>query len=210
MTGEKSIKALQNLVLRHLGQELAESGFSVRPSKQDYVREVTDAIWIAHAGFVRHRVEIEVSLDLAISLTSIVALLARIGCNDPHAATIGAELGNLVDGRPRRWTVRSELDATTAAKDIAEEFRRFGLPWLNEFSDLNAVHAVLAANDRRSWLLMPLHARRFTILLATAVLVKRYTDLPELIRSSRAFLERQGDRDIAAFDDFVGRLNELA
>jgi hypothetical protein len=91
--------------------------------RQDFVREVPSGQWIVHVSFIRHPEDVDATADLAVRLEPVERLLEAAGYGQGQGATIGAELGNIVDGRPRRWTIQSAADCPVVAEEMASEIR---------------------------------------------------------------------------------------
>jgi hypothetical protein len=200
--------SLQRGLLQELASRLPEDGFKPRMKRQDFVREVPSGQWIVHVGFIRHPDDVDVTVDPAVRLEPVERLLEAAGYGHGQGATIGAELGNIVDGRPRRWTIQSAADCPVVAEEMASEIRKFALAWLERHSDPRAVFGILAQQDRQSWLYSPVHVKRCLTLVALATHLESDEKADEVARECRSFLQARNDPQLRVFDHHVRALLE--
>lgn len=206
MTGKAGVKLLQDALMNALAGEVSLLGFTPRMKQQKFVREMGDCTWVIHVGFARHQQDVDVTIDLAVLLVSVNQLFKKVGAEHWGTATIGAELGNLVDRRPRRWTVTSELDATTIAREMRSEIEKFGIDWLQRFSRLETVYETLAPNDLQSRLLMPLQVKRCAIVLTLALLLRTKEEAQQVFNECRSLLSSRAEPLMSTFDEYAARL----
>lgn len=208
MTEEVGIKFLQDALLKVLAVEAASLGFTPRIKQQKFIRVVGDCTWVVHVGFVRHQHDVDATIDLGVLITPVEQLFAKAGLDKLGSATIGAELGNLVDRRPRRWTIETEADAARVASEMRSEIEKFGIDWLQRFSRLETVYETLVANDLQSRLIMPLQVKRCLILLALALLLRTKEEAQQVSLECRAFLVDRAEPMLPTFDDYAAKLLE--
>ena len=208
MTEEVGVKFLQDALLKLLAVEVASLGFTPRVKQQKFIRTVGDCTWVVHVGFVRHRLDVDATIDLGVLITPVEQLFAKTGLDQLGSATIGAELGNLVDRRPRRWTIEAEADVARVASEMRSEIEKFGIDWLQRFSRLETVYETLVANDLQSRLIMPLQMKRCVILLTLALLLRTKEDAQQISLECRSFLSGRAEPMLDTFDDYVAKLLE--
>jgi hypothetical protein len=202
MSDARSVKELENVVLDTLSLELAQLRFRPRLSRQEFVAKSSNAVWVVHVGFIRHTGDVDATLDLGVSLPSVEKVLSTAGWQGAGSATVGTEFGNVVDGRPCRWSIRTESDAQRVAAEMASNIAKFGIDWFTRFSDLKMLLQSLQTEDRAASLLMPLRAKRYAIALALASLLQSSSDLQTLARTCHALLAESNDQQLAIFDRF--------
>ena len=206
MSDSGIIKESQEALLRALTTQLRRFGFAPRVAQQDYTRDDGRGRWVIHVGFVRHKADVDATLDLGVLLVPVERLLQRAGFGGKGGATLGAELGNIVDGRPRRWTIRGPQEAASVAQEMSVEISAFGLDWLRRFSDLKTVYEILAPNDRLSWLYSPLHVKRCLVLVAIARLLESREAAERVAQECRSFLLARNDPQVGVYDDHARRV----
>jgi len=208
MTQKSGVKLLQEALLRALAVEVAALGFTPRIKQQEFIRVVGDCTWVVHVGFVRHRDDVDATIDLGVLLAPVEQSFTKTGLDQLGSATIGAELGNLVDRRPRRWTVETEADAARVASEMRSEIEKFAIDWLQRFSRLETVYETLVANDLQSRLIMPLQMKRCLILLALALLLRTREEAQRISLECRAFLSSRAEPMLHTFDGYAKKLLE--
>ncbi|MCC6316974.1 MAG: hypothetical protein IT361_04710 [Gemmatimonadaceae bacterium] len=206
MNKPPNLKHLQKSLLRDLAEHLGTRGFRARFGEQTFVKIEADFTWVVHVAFIRHEDDVDATLDLGLRLGAAQELLEKSGHGDRKGVTIGAELGNLIDGRPRRWSMRSELDASEAAREMFAELEKFGYAWFERYSDLEYVRRVLAANDRESRLVSPLPANRCLTAVALAALTSEEAEARAVADQCREYLKSRNDPQLPLFDRHVSHI----
>lgn len=201
-----NIRALQNGLLDALAQRLGEIEFKLSKRQQAYVRQVSDAKWFVHVAFVRHQEDVDTTIDLAIRLNKVERLLTDAGYGHSQGATFGAELGNLVDGRPQRWTVFDSSTCDSVADAMYASVRKFALPWFERHQDLEYIFSVLVSHDPMSCLYSPIPVKRCLTLVALAKHLGGTEHAQDVAQHCRAFLEARNDPQLRAFDYHVAEL----
>jgi hypothetical protein len=208
MSERSGVKFLQDALLTALTVEVAPLGFVPKTKQQKFIRVVGDCTWVVHVSFAKHRHDVDAAIDLGVLLSPVEQLFTNTGSHQWGSATIGAELGNLVDRRPRRWTIEKEADAARVASEMRSEIAKFGIDWLQRFSRLEVVYATLLANDLESRLIMPLQAKRCLLLVALALLLRTKEEARRVSLECRSFLTSRAEPMLSVFDEQATRLLE--
>lgn len=202
---------LQKALLARLATSLRGYGFEDRPVGQDFYRRTPQGRWILHLGFVPHAADVDVTTGIGIRIDGVEELVNRyngaLSARDRHrTATMGIDLGNLADHRQRRWTLRGSDDVEPVAASIVHEFEKFGIPYLERFSDLEAMLEVLSRNDESGWLHSPIHWARCERAVALALILGRRDQARAIADSGVAFLAGRGDRELQDFRQSLANL----
>ena len=88
-------------------------------------------------SFIKHAHECDVTADVAIRVDALEDLLNEWNATLSKAErkqthSMGAELGNISEGRQRRWTLATEDDIPEAVSSVMELFESVGLPYREE------------------------------------------------------------------------------
>lgn len=211
MTTRSLLQDLQQSLLLRLASEMPKYGFSKKVIDQAFYRSVPFGRWIFHVSFIPHETDFDITADVAIRVDAVEDLVnADIKLlssrEKKETATIGAELGNIADGRQRRWTVASPGDVDAVAMAMLHEFEVFGMPYFERFSDLGVMLDVLAANDRSAWLHSPFHTHRCKRVVALAVVTGDIELARTLSGRCATFLKERNESDVSSFSQFVERV----
>jgi hypothetical protein len=162
-----STAELRNALLKRLGAQLSPMGF--RKSEQAFAKRWGAGKLLVHLSFVRHADDFDVLVDVAVRHDPIED---RLNADRPQlskrerskTATVGVELGNWSLGRPLRWTVSTPADLDPVGRQLLEEVCRTGLPFLEQFAQLEELERVLAADDKMARLICPIAEKRSAVL----------------------------------------------
>lgn len=209
MTSRKEVK---HRLLAEVGDRLREHGFALRAGDQSFVRKRPSGRSAFHLAFIDHESDFDVTADVAVRFDDVEELVH--GQNPLLSArarketyTLGAELGNLADGRQRRWSVLGESDLPRIADDIYAWFLRFGLPYIERYSSRENALSALSDNGPTGWKHSPVHLLRCQRALALAGSLGHTEAARHLAEVSERFLESHHNRDDAAqFRSFAKRI----
>jgi hypothetical protein len=156
---------LREEFLTRLAAELDPLRF--RRRQQSYKREAGDRRQVLHLSFVKHPAGFEVTADVALRLHAVEERrpdrmelpIAR----RRETATIGAELGNLHCGEPKRWRVECADDIPPIVTDVMHWLALAGTPFFERFATDSAVLATLERDDRQARLICPIPGVRHTV-----------------------------------------------
>jgi hypothetical protein len=154
-----ALKDLRAALLSRLDEALRPLGF--RKRQQSFHLESGPCRRSFHVAFVNHASDFDVTADMAVRHHAVEDLLnaERLhlsGRQKNDTATVGAELGNIAGVGQHRWQVAEAGDVEHVAEDILDWFRRVGEPFLQRYSDLDAVSQVLAADGAEARLICPI------------------------------------------------------
>ena len=112
------------------------------PREQSFTRKTLFGRQTFHVSFIRHAHDCDVTGDVAIRIDDLEDLLNEWNATLSKAEqkqthSMGAELGNLSEGRQRRWTLASEDDIPEVVSSVMALFESVGLPYLEKYSDLD-------------------------------------------------------------------------
>lgn len=191
-------------LLRGIGDRIAWLGFNPRISQQIFWRKSNNAAWFLHVSFIPHRDDFDVTADVAIRIDEIEQLVNQYDTKlrpseRRRSSTLGAELGNLSQGHTRRWTVSHAADVPSICDQIVEAFERIGIPFLQEFSELENAHAVLVSSEPRHRLLCPVLGPQAMRAVASTHLLGKTREIARLVRELEVKLTAKQDLYL---DDF--------
>ena len=160
-----------------------------------------------HLSFIKHKADFDVTVDVAVRLDELENLLNEHRGNLSEAQkkntfTLGAELGNISEGRQKRWTVASLDDIKPAAKSIMDAFVAIGVPYLEKYSDVESVLETLSGDDRAAWLHAPIHDDRAKSAIALAFLLGDRERFSQLAAAKTEFLKSRNDFGLTSFLQF--------
>ncbi|MDX3905813.1 MAG: hypothetical protein QHC78_09010 [Pigmentiphaga sp.] len=200
----------QQQLLQAVAAGVTPHGFTPQPKEQSFVRPFPEGRQEFHLGFIEHEADFDVTADVAIRFERLEELVNadnKLLSKKEKAATasLGIELGNLVQGAQFRWTVAGEPDVAKVAASLIEWFAQHALPYFERYSDLAAAYDLLAPADRSAWGHHPLHGSRAKRVLGLAALLGR-DDLQAVAARQEQYLQELKDFGLADFKRFADRV----
>jgi hypothetical protein len=163
---------------------------------------------VLHVAFVRHDdIDFDVVLDFALRIDPVERLIGEITGRDTHdGTTLGNELGNIIDGKQRRWKIAAPEDIEPAVSGILRAAETVLFPYFNRYSDPK--QALTALRDPQyGYRHSPFDSRRYTRALALAAVLNDRAAMEEITREGRAKLFGAHDEGAARrFDEFASKL----
>jgi hypothetical protein len=193
----------------------ARHGFKGRAADQVY-RLAKPFGWAGfHIAVIPNpNIDFEVAADVGLRWDAIERLVAA--AEEPHPlikdkdkvkrATIGCEFGNIKGTGYRTRTVASERDIPSVTAALEDELTAIGLPYINRYSEIGELLALLSRNDLEATLSCPLHDSRCKRAVAAAIVAGRDDLVDGIVRQSETFLSDQDHAGLPAFLMFVSRL----
>lgn len=197
-------------LFRLLGLRMQALGFTHQPVHQAFWKHVPVGAWVVHVSVIKHESDLDLTMDVAVRVDAVENCINRwnaglTAADKKRTVTVGAELGNIVDGRPRRWTIAGPSECTEVADAMVEEFEKFGAPYLTRMSNLEALLDAIATGDRSSWLHSPIHGIRSKKAVALALVLGKRDLALERVGKFTAMLHAQRDFGLASFRAFANR-----
>lgn len=159
------VRQTQKGLLLEMGKRIQLHGFPPKPRGQAFRRKTDFGSQVFHLSFATRGEAFDVSADVAVRFDAVEALVneenALLTSSEKRAtATLGVELGNFHTGHRRMWENICEDEVCTVANSMFGYFADVGLPYLAQYSDMEAAFSVLNRDDREGWLHLPIHAER--------------------------------------------------
>jgi hypothetical protein len=205
-------KTWQDQLLLAVGQGVQRYGFDKRPKGQSFLKNCPLGRVSFHLAFIKDDDDFDVTTDVAIRFEQVEESLSRYR-DDPlltksekaNTYTLGCELGNLSEGRQKRWTIAGAKDIPVVAGSVLDTFAKIGLPYIEEFSDPQRALEVLSGDGPDSWLHSPLHGERAKRAVSMALHANGREAAQRLAKLKLAFLEERKDFGLSAFREFLDK-----
>lgn len=186
-----SIKELQNAVLVALGSDLVSDGFPSKPIGQSFRRPFSEGKNSLHVSFIPHANDVDFTLDVAVRFDRAEQLISEFEKSQgeiptKNAFTLGAELGNLIDRQPRRFSVESNADVQPAVASAFEFYMAVGATYLVKYSQPDVALDALAGDAPSAWIHSPFHSARA---ISAVALAKEYRGLEHALLIAEKKLE---------------------
>ncbi len=209
----KTIKILQKELLSQLSNKIVEYGFDKKIRGQSFFKPINDGRAVLHFSFIDHKDEFDVTIDVAIRFNALENLINKENRllskkEKDETCSLGVELGNLSQGKPRRWSIKNQVDIDSAVKEMTLFIKEIGLPYISEYSDLKQALSILSKDTPGAWIHAPIHGERAKRAVGLAFLLNESEKLKSLINSKSAFLAERKDFGLASFNIFISHLKK--
>lgn len=208
------IKHLQRLLLKEMLAVVVKHGFERKVYGQSF-RMPKPFGWAAfHLAFVPHgEIDFDVIANVALRVDAVEQMIHEdddLSKKEKlETATFGCELGNLSEGKQRRWKIASERDIKPVVASIEAALESIALPYIERYSDLEEMFAVLSRNDPDAWLHAPFHHYRGMHALALAIVLGKHDRVNSIIEQSEAFMKSINDPNLRFFQPFAEKIRAL-
>lgn len=205
------MKALTKNLIRKLASGLLRLGFHGTPGGGTFQKPFPGGLLGIRLGTIRHSSDVDVTVSLSVRYNDVEDLVNAENSlisekEKMETSSLGIELGNLIEGRQKRWTIRSEGDVPTVADQILADVEQYALPYFATYSDMRNAFIMLSAPDSSAWSQSPLHAVRAKHVIAMAWILGLRMELPGLIARQMEYLQAVGDPGLPSFTTFVAQL----
>lgn len=205
--------AMQKDLLALLGNSIAGCEFSKKCIGQTFYRSSSECKHALHVAFIPHKFDFDFTLDVAIRFNRAEELIAKFDKSrgvkpTANGFTMGVELGNLADGKPRRFGITEVADIPMTANEGFSFFKAVGLPYLDKYSDPERALDVLSGSSKASWLHSPVHSKRAISVVAMAWVYVGEKSALALARKEEEFLESRNEFGLDRFREFMLYLSQ--
>ncbi|HTG14334.1 MAG TPA: hypothetical protein VK747_03605 [Blastocatellia bacterium] len=169
------IKELQDSLFARVAKEVDEYRFD-RRSKTHYsfYKKTPLGRQAFSLPFIRHApTDVDVTAEVAIRFDDVEDLVNEhksllTEAQKRNTYTLGAELGNISEGRQKRWSLASRDAIDNVARSIMEAFAAIGRPYLEKYSAMESALEALSQDDKTAQLHSPFHDERAMRAIAIA------------------------------------------
>ncbi|MCG1021478.1 hypothetical protein [Sutcliffiella horikoshii] len=205
-------KQLKYALLQDLSERLNMHSFEKRVIGQSVIKKMEKGLISIHLMYIEHQEDLDVTVDFGIRFDEVEsmghmgnALLTKK--EKKGTFTIGAELGNVRDGRQRRWTIIREGDIPAIAESMFQSIKTVILPLIDRYLEKEAVYNLCLRDDEKAVLLCPINYKRAINAVALAVIMKKDLDVISLIiKQKQDYLRKQDEFGLEIFNSFIENL----
>lgn len=212
----QSSSHLKERVLHCLAKILGPKGYKRDNKKrsQDFYKNISVGRYFVHLTFIDHNYGFDIVVNVSIRHDALVELVKQVNSflTSPegyHFAFVGAELGNISDGKQKCWTVVDENDVQEVCIGIMHAFETIGEPYLERFSSLEEILIATAGDNPAAFLHSPFHGTRAKTAVAAALLLGKQELFSHLVDQKTQYLKERRDFEISSFISFVEALRSI-
>jgi hypothetical protein len=207
-----SLKNIQKILLKLLGERLSSYGFDKKSKQQSFFKKFDNGVSVFHLSFIEHEVDFDITADIAIrfdELESIVNAQNKLLTTKEKEATcsLGVEFGNLISGEQMRWSVSSNTDLNEIVDSIFNIYEKYGEKYFEEYCSMERALELLSKDTPDVWIHSSFHAARAKSALGLAFILNK-AHITTLYKKKKSFLEEQKDFGLISFNSFYNSLNE--
>jgi hypothetical protein len=205
----KSVKTLRDKLMEKLTLGMSNRGFELQDGERAFQKNNPSGSWSVRFGFIKHKLDFDVIVSVSVRLDKLERLLHEDDKDRAESAySLGAELGNIFQGKQMRWTVSMADNLDQVSQSILETFDRHGMPYLERYSAMETSLGALSGDDMSAWLHSPIHGDRAKHALGLAFLLNKADVFKKLSEDKMHYLKSRNDPDLSEFLDFKRKLEE--
>ncbi|HZS48392.1 MAG TPA: hypothetical protein VFC63_25200 [Blastocatellia bacterium] len=204
-------KNLENLLLSELAEKVERYGYDKRAKGWSFYKKTSFGLHALSLAFIKHPDDLDVTLHVAVRFDHLEDLvnnhktyLSRKEKKDTFS--LGGEIGNISEGKQKRWRIADDKDIKRVASALMESFVSIGLPYLEKYSDLNAALQGLSGDDRAAWHVSPLDNERAMRAIGLAYLLDNREEFTRIATAKTQFLSMKTDPGLPVFLEFKADL----
>jgi hypothetical protein len=201
------IKDYENGLFDAVSSKISDYGFTGNRKEFCFYKRTAFGRLAFCLAFIRHPHDVDLTVQMAVRFDDLENLINEYNSHlseslKKRTFSIGIELGNLLERRPKRWTVASLKDVEPVAHSIMNSFVTVALPYLEKYSDKQTALEVLSGDDQDAWLHSPFHDVRAKRALGLAFLFGDRERFSQLAVAKTEFLKSRNDSGLASFVEF--------
>jgi hypothetical protein len=209
MTSLTPFSQFRKEFFERVGSRIAPLGFVGRLREQAFRKETEIGWWSLRLVFIPRREYCVVAASVGLRVDAVEEMLVPAiperKRQRTRSATVGAEIGNIADGRWHEWYIRPTDDHDAVADEIVHAFVSFGIPYLERLSDLEALLGALSQDGPAAVFYNPMPSSRCRRAVALALLLGHNDRAEEIATRCRRDLSRKDPGNARLFEMLAER-----
>jgi hypothetical protein len=201
------LKSLADELIRQLIVGLGQFGFEYNRRGRAFRKMTGTGGRSVRVGFIKHKTDFDVIMSVSVRIDALERLVYE---HDPETGeksySLGAEIGNILEGKQRRWSVSGPGDLDSVSRSMVETLASVGVPYMQKHSQMEAALAALSGDDKASWLHSPVDGERAKRALGLAFLLGDVDAFRKLAISKLDYLKNRNDPKLKEFLVFKEKL----
>ena len=203
------VKAAKKLILSGIAECAARDGFTSKISEQAFYLAKPFGRCIIHIGFIPHRtVDVDITADIAVRINVVETLVnenrANLSAREAEStATLGGDVGNLSEGKQKRWNLTAVNQSSEVSCLIYSKIREIAWPFFDRYSDMRNILTVLTSSAPRDWVLSPGHSARSCRAVALAFALGGGDNISAVVQICESLLLEKDPDALPEFSAFV-------
>lgn len=209
----KETTRLQNKFLLEVSKHVGKYGFSNKIKEQSFEKKTDFGKVCIHFSFGRPTNSFDITIDVGIRFDDLenlinetVSYLSEKAKKETYS--MGCELGNLSQGKPKYWVIGKDEDIIPVALEIISFFERIGLPYLEKYSNMRNAKEALSSDGPSAWLYSAFDSYRAKNAVGLTFLLDNMDEVLALAKVKEQYLKERNDFGLSSFQSFVKFLIE--
>lgn len=203
-------KQLKSTILKKVLGHLMQYGFDKKIHCQSFWKYIDNGRAMVHLSFIDHENDFDVTASVSIRFNVLEEMINEGNIllkpkEKLETSTIGIELGNLAQGKQKRWTVSKESDIDDAIEGICGIIDRVAIPYIEKYKFMENTFEIMLRDDEEIWIFAPFHHRRAMNAVGLAKLLNK-DNINEIADAKRSFLSERNDHGLSMFVKFSEKL----
>ncbi|MCG1025142.1 hypothetical protein [Dehalobacter sp.] len=203
-------KQAKNIILQKISTYLIQYGFDKKIHGQSFWKPIVEGRAMVHLSFINHENDFDITVSVSIRFDALEELInADNALLKPKeklmTSSIGVELGNLTEGRQKRWSIYDESDVDPAVKSICEITDDAAIPYIEKYKNIETTYEMMLRDDQEIFTFAPLHHRRAMNAVGLAKLLGK-DNIQEIGEAKRKFLSERNDYGLGMFNKFLEKI----
>ena len=202
-------KQIKKIVLEKVADHLVIFGFE-KIHGQGIWKSIDGGRAMVHLGFIDHVNDFDLTVSVSIRFDALEELInadiVQLKTKEKSmTSSIGVELGNLIEGQQKRWSIYSESDIEPAVRGICHIIDEAAIPYIEKYKNMETTYQIMLRDDRETFNLTTFHHRRAMNAIGLAKLLGK-KNIREIGEAKRQFLSERNDYGLDMFNRFFEKL----
>lgn len=209
----REVTRLSNQFLLEIAKHVGKYGFSNKIKEQSFEKKTDFGKVCMHFSFIKFSEYFGITLDVGIRFDDLENLIHETNNLIPQRRkketySMGCELGNLSQGKPKCWAIEKDDDIIPVVLEIISFFEKVGIPYLEKYSDMCKAKEALSGDGPSAWLYSAIDNKRAKNAVGLTFLLDNMDAVLALAKIKEQYLKERNDFGLASFQSFVKFLIE--
>ncbi|GGI17871.1 hypothetical protein [Gottfriedia solisilvae] len=198
----------KNMLLDQLHKQLSIYGYKKNTSRQQLWKPFEFGKVAIHLSFINHLDDFDITVDVGIRFDELEEMKNMNNGllnqkEKKQTFSIGTELGNLIVGKQRRWTIIEESNIENISNSIFSAIKEIAFPYIDKYSIKENVFNDCLSDGEESIVLTGIDYVRAMNAVGLAKILNKVDEIEQIIEDKTKFLEDKNDFGVSMFCNFV-------
>lgn len=210
----KNKKEQKDYIVSEISKRLNDLGFINKVSGQSFLCKINIGMAMIHLSFINHENDFDVTISVSIRVNQVEDIINKSNellkkSEQSKTSTIGCELGNLITGNQKRYSIYEQTNLDLVINEMIESIKSYAFPFIEKYCELENIYQIVIRDDKESWWISTFHHKRAQTAIILSKLLRK-GDFDDIFNVKKEFLVKRNDYGLELFLKLYEQIKNLS